>query len=241
MFAGSRILAALGLLTLAVADSSASVVLNGTRVILSSQSNEKTLQFTNPDIDPKLVQVWVSSEDANSSLDNANPAFLLTPQVFKIEPNTGQVVRLKFLGRDLPKDRESIFYLNFSQIPSLTISSSEKNKLVLLFTNRLKLLYRPKEIEPTVSDAANRLEFKLKHNDREISLANPTGFYYTVRSAELIQDGHVQNFITDEMITPKSEKTWTLKSKPTKSKAYIKLITINDYGVDTLTEVKIVE
>ncbi|WP_288440947.1 molecular chaperone [uncultured Pseudomonas sp.] len=235
MFSKVKLLTFFSLLTLTPTFCDASVILNGTRIVFPSQSNQKTLQFSNPDSNPNLVQVWVSKSENNSSIENADVSFIPSPQVFKIESGSGQIVRLSYVGDNLPTDRESIFYLNFSQIPSLTTSSQDSNKLVLLFTSRVKLFYRPKEIQGAIDKLASSLQFRLS-KDNNIIISNTSGFYVTIRKAEVIQGNRHFTFISDQMINPKSTTNWKLENRIDESSTKIRLVMINDYGVDTSTE-----
>lgn len=70
---------------------------------------------------------------------------MVNPQVFRIDPSRGQMVRMVYTGdTHLPADRESIFYLNFKQIPAFEKNKLDQNMLVLLVKSRLKVFLSSK-------------------------------------------------------------------------------------------------
>lgn len=50
------------------------------------------------------------------------------------------------MSYSLPKDRESVFYLNIFDIPTKLENKQDKNVLQLAIKSRIKLFYRPKEL-----------------------------------------------------------------------------------------------
>ncbi|WP_246019963.1 fimbrial biogenesis chaperone [Limnobaculum zhutongyuii] len=67
--------------------SHASVIMNGNRIIYPASAKEKTLQFTNQDPHPNLVQIWLDINNPRSTPTTADAPFVATPQVFRMEPN----------------------------------------------------------------------------------------------------------------------------------------------------------
>lgn len=102
------------LLTSVSLSAQASVVMTGTRIIYPEGSREKVLQLSNKDDHPNLVQLWMDDGNNQSSPSKSDVPFALTPQIFRMEANSGQVVRLTYITRNLPKNRESVFILTFT-------------------------------------------------------------------------------------------------------------------------------
>lgn len=125
----------------------ASVVMTGTRIIYPEGSREKVLQLSNKDDHPNLVQLWMDDGNNQSSPSKSDVPFALTPQIFRMEANSGQVVRLTYIARNLPKNRESVFYLNFLQIPALKADTlGEKISVTLDTTTGNKLKYITQQV-----------------------------------------------------------------------------------------------
>jgi fimbrial chaperone protein len=235
LFLRKRLLvAALGLSGLLMAAAaSASVVITGTRVIYPGGAREKTVQLTNEDAFPNVVQAWVDINNPQSMPDQADAPFLVTPPMFRMEPKAGQSLRLIFTGQGLPQDRESVFYLNVLQIPPLNAANADQNQLLVMLRNRLKLFYRPSSIVGKPEDLAAQLHFSLRQLDSGwvVQVDNPTGYYASLASATLSVNGQELPLHSD-MVAPKSQASWPLDKhvSPPAGPARIHCLLVNDYG-----------
>jgi len=214
----------------------ASVVMLGTRVVYPGGATSQVLQFQNPDEHPNVVQVWLDDGNARDSPDAAQTPFLALPQVFRIEPQGGQVVRLLLTdASSLPQDRESVFYLNFSQLPVQTKTDTPGNKLLLMFTSRLKVFYRPRGMDANLpEDIAQRL--LLAWRDGAVHVRNPTPYHVTIHAADLLTDGAPTPLASGVMLAPFSEVQWRA---PRASARNLRLAWINDVGSVVTTQLRI--
>ncbi|OLL31340.1 pilus assembly protein [Burkholderia sp. SRS-W-2-2016] len=199
------------LLALVSGSAAASVVIPHTRVIYSGDAREQSLQFTNEDDSPSVMQVWIDSGDPNSTPEKADAPFVVTPPVFRIEPKAGQMVRVMFTGSALPQDRESVFYLNTLQIPSQRAEYADKNQMLILLRNRLKLFYRPTGIAGNAADAPGKLTFRVdaKRGAPQLAVSNPAGYYVTVLSGT-VTCGATSATFKGDMLSPRGDATWPL-------------------------------
>lgn len=211
----------------------ASVVMTGTRIIYPAQNREKCVQLRNQDSQPYIVQIETDKGQKNSASEDGD--FVITPQIFRMEPKAGQSVRLMYTGKNLPQDREAIFYMNFTQLPATKTANQGSNQLVLSITNRLKIFYRPQGITGRQGDTAKNLTFALK--GKNIQVTNPGGYFAVIRRASLIIQGREVRLADSVMVAPKSSSEWSL-STPVKSLkgARLRLTLVNDYGMDTVSE-----
>ncbi|WP_330985333.1 MULTISPECIES: molecular chaperone [Enterobacterales] len=211
----------------------ASVVMLNTRVIYPADAQSQTLQFTNNGNLPYVMQVWSDINDPASTPDTANAPFMAVPALFRVEPNTGQSVRLVFTGKDLPKDRESIFYLNSVQIPPKNTVQSNQNQMAVILRNRVKIFYRPKEIVGNPDKVPQQIHFSLKEESgRWVLIAeNTSGYYASVISAAVVVDKNDVLFPVN-MIPPKSTARWMLNKtgKSLSGARIVKFTLVNDYG-----------
>jgi len=213
----------------------ASVVMGGTRVIYHADAREKTLQLSNTDNHPNLVQIWLDRGNAASTLETADAPFVASPQIFRMEPHAGQMVRLIFTGEALPQDRESVFYLNFSQVPALKASEHDANKLVLMFSSRLKVFYRPKGLAGTPNDMAK--QFNVRRVGNAVEVDNPTGYHGVLRGASLVVNGKALPLAESQLLDPASQTRWPLPDGAGNARdALLRLTLVNDYGVDVIHE-----
>ncbi|MDF0604443.1 molecular chaperone [Neisseriaceae bacterium TC5R-5] len=211
----------------------ASVVINSNRVIYPGAASEVNIQLNNESASPHLMQVWADSGDEDSTPDKTDAPFVLTPPLFRIEPTSGQTVRLIFTGSGLPQDRESLFFLNSLQVPQLDPSKTTQNHIVMMLRSRLKLFYRPATIVGTAAAAPSLLQFALAQQNGvwHITVNNPTGFHITLFEGKLLSKDKALPF-SPEMVAPYSSASWPIPTlKQTADlPARLSFRYINDYG-----------
>jgi fimbrial chaperone protein len=212
---------------------SASVVMPNTRVIFDGGAQERSIQLTNEDQSPSVMQVWTDSGDEQSTPKTADSPFIVTPPVFRIEPKAGQTVRLVFTGKQLPQDRESVFYLNTLQIPSINSAYADQNQMLVVLRNRVKIFYRPAAIEGSPQKAVEKLAFRVesKAGALKVAASNASNYYVSLVQGELICGTHTATF-KPSMIAPHADAQWAVSgtcpagSAPTE----VKFKYVDDYG-----------
>lgn len=209
-----------------------SVVMTGTRIIYNESNKEKTVQFSNTGQTPYVVDISIN-DNKNTDTDTdinkeKNDIFIAIPQIFKIEPHAGQIIKLIKLADNLPNDKESVLYFNFSQIPATTEEQSSQNQLALLFNSQVKIFYRPKSIE-NKENTLNDL-FVSKEINR-LKINNDSPFHIVIKEANLISEKNKFIVAKSVMLSPKSVYFWDIPSKVNKNSAKeIEFEIINDYG-----------
>ncbi|WP_158320000.1 molecular chaperone [Acinetobacter equi] len=221
--------------------SHAAVVMTGTRVIFPANQTEKTIQLQNKDNNPNIVQVWVDRGNKASTPDTADGPFIANPQIFKISPNAGQMVRLTFIGdkSELPTDRESVFYLNFSEIPGVKDTGDAPNQLMIVFKNRLKVFYRPDRLPYPPEEMSKHIVYKFSGTSTQpkVTISNNSAYYANISEAYVVQQDDKTKIQKNTMIAPKTSVEWDVPLKDfDMSKAKISLGLINDYGVTVTKE-----
>lgn len=208
----------------------ASVTMLGNRIIYNENSRDKTLVFSNDNETPSLVQTWTDINNPKSSPDNADGPFIAVPAIFNIADNSKQNVKLTYTGGKLPDDRESVFYFNYLSIPSVKKEDAEKNKLMIVVTNRMKLFYRPAKIGNDAGDVINKLEFRRQGSTLDVR--NPTPFYASVLSAALSAGNKQGQIDNTSMIAPFSSAQWALPAGYQSGNVTLLLGVMNDYGTE---------
>ncbi|MCW0330262.1 fimbrial biogenesis chaperone [Pantoea ananatis] len=203
----------------------ASVVLNGTRIIIDGSKNEKTIQFTNAGDQPALIQIQAVHPDANST-----PPFVALPQIFRIAPNAGQTVKVKVTEKNVPQDRESLFYLDYTELPSVKKGDEDKNKLYLIIKNRVKVIVRPGDLDFSVDRVRQALSWRIQGH--AILLKNASPFYANIRSFVLVKGNNALSWDDAVTLAPFSEQRITLKGHSSLSGYALNAILINDFGAD---------
>ncbi|MER1720820.1 molecular chaperone, partial [Proteus terrae] len=92
--------------------SSAGVIIGGTRVIYTEGNKNVSINVENPDKIPYLIQSWI--DDVN---ENKQSKFTITPPLFRLNPDKANTLRIFLTEGDLPSDKESLFWLNIKTIP----------------------------------------------------------------------------------------------------------------------------
>lgn len=214
---------------------SASVVMLNTRVIYPADAQSKTIQLTNKDNIPYLMQIWSDIDNPASTPETADGPFIVAPALFRIEPQTGQSIRLIFTGKNLPQDRESVFYLNSVQIPPQNVASNAENQMLVVLRNRLKIFYRPKNIVGTPEQAAEKIHFSLSQQAGQWMLTahNDSGYYASfINAAVVVGNENKEIPFKVDMVAPKSQASWKLEKgtpSPVGAKK-VKFTLVNDYG-----------
>ncbi|EPK8591300.1 fimbrial biogenesis chaperone [Pluralibacter gergoviae] len=211
----------------------AGIVMTGTRVIYPADAREKSVQLSNTGTRPYIVQMQVDGGRPGDG--QASDAFVFTPPIFRMEPGAGQSVRLRYVGKALPQDRESLFYLSFTQLPAVTTAEQSGNQLVLAVTNRVKVFWRPRGLTDDAEAIARGLTLRLSGNTLHVS--NPSGRFASVRRASLVVNGREIQLAESAMVAPKSTAEWRPSAPVSGLRgARLRLVLVNDYGSDVVTE-----
>lgn len=217
----------------------ANVIIAGTRVIFPAKDGEITVRLTNQNTTPALIEAWVDSGDPMSTPDKVNTPFLITPPLFRMEPNRDQSLRILFTHSEqpLPTDRESVFWLNVLEVPPkpTSLEFQGKNSMQLAIRSRLKLFYRPADLADDPLKAPGELSFKATSNagSAAVVVHNPTPYYVTI-SQITVTVGGTEHKVDTGMVAPLSDLSLPvsdLKQAPAAG-SVVNYDCINDYGAD---------
>lgn len=141
--------------------------LNGTRFIYDEGRKNIAIEIKNNSDKTYGGQVWVDNLKGNDVF------FVPAPNLFKIRGEEKQLIRLLYVNDILPKDRESLFWLNVQEIPPVA-SADEGNVLAVALNTQVKLIYRPKVLAESREDAEKGLTYNGS------ILKNPTPYYFAL-------------------------------------------------------------
>lgn len=193
----------------------AGIIMGGTRVIYQEGKREASISVTNADPhSPYLVQSWVENYAENNK---APVPFIVTPPLFRLDPDQENVLRINFIGADLPRDRESVFWLSVKSVAPT--QKSDANKLQVNIKSKFKIFYRPNGLAGDPMKAWQQLTFKVSGN--RLVAQNPTPYFVSFFSLS------VGGKEVDEpgMIGPLTRKEWPINGSGT-----VKWRAINDFG-----------
>lgn len=228
--------AAAATLCLAAPLAHASVVITGTRVVFNAAQGETTVRLTNDNSHPALVEAWIDDGDVNSTPDSAHTPFLITPPLFRMDPEKDQSLRILFVpgAKPLPSDRESVFWLNVLEIPPKPTGpdAAGKNYLQFAIRSRIKLFYRPAKLPGDALTAPDKLIFKaITGQGAALEVHNPTPYYVTITNLSFGANAKPIEG-TDGMVAPFGDLRMPLKGVAQAPAAGTSIVftTINDYG-----------
>ncbi|EKT62285.1 fimbria/pilus periplasmic chaperone [Providencia burhodogranariea] len=196
------------------------IALGATRIIYPLEAKQISLAINNTDEKNRfLIQSWV-----DDSSDKKTKDFIITPPLFVSKPKSENTIRIINAGANLPKDRESLFWLNSKAIPSIDRTEIEdKNVLQIAVLARVKIFVRPEGLTMKSGEAYKMLKFN-RVND-ELNIDNPTPYYLTIINMKI-----GNNEVASTMVSPLSNKRIKL---PRGTMGRLSYQTINDYGANT--------
>lgn len=204
------------------------IIVNGTRFIYSEDAAEITIQMTNTGNSPSLAQVWLDEGDASKLPEEITTPFIISPPIARVDAKNGQSLRIKKASDKhiAATDRESLWWLNILDIPSVDKSQATENAamLNLAIRSRFKFFWRPIGLGDR-QNAESKMEFIA--NAKGITLVNPTPFFITVADIVTASGSGLLN--EGIMVPPKSRTDVNAKQK-IKPGEPITLQAISDYG-----------
>ncbi|MFC0227966.1 fimbrial biogenesis chaperone [Serratia aquatilis] len=195
------------------------VSLSQTRVIFSATDKAQTIAVKNTGAKNYLIQSRVQSELNN---DRVAP-FVVTPPLFKLGPESNQLLRILKQDHPLPSDRESLFYLSVSAIPAQSEPITNEARLSMGFQFVIKLFYRPEGLKITPDNAYCRM--RVAPTSKGVRIENPTPYFLSL--ADLKFDHTVIDLdVQPSMIAPMNSEVYPV-SKPVRQ---VYWQAINDFG-----------
>lgn len=196
------------------------------RVVFNSGALTASLSLHNSEKEPALVQLWTDAGDPLATPNSVKTPIIINPPVFKMQPSEVRNIKLLLVSsEELPKDRESLFWLNVYQIPPNTgLISKSYRKIVLPLKLRLKVYVRPETVgDISTSDYAALII--TRGGEKIVKVSNPTKWHITI-PIMMIGDERIKSF----MLSPYSDESFKL-SKEIKKNTRVKFYVIDDQGV----------
>lgn len=218
----------------------ASVVITGTRVIYPEAEREVTVKLDNDGNTLALVQVWLDDGNPKTLPSESKAPFTIMPPLFRLDPKKGQSLRLIYMHDPLPKDRESVFWLNVLEVPprdASTGTDGSMNKLRLAFRTRIKLFFRPTGLTGNPDDAPAQIRWRFvsKGDDGYVlEASNPTPYHVSLSHIVATAGGMHWTSEKGGMVNPESTATFDVghvQAMPSAPVA-VEYTYINDFGAN---------
>lgn len=217
----------------------ADLVVTGTRFIYPAGQKSLTLRTGNAGQHPILVQSWLDSGDFTADPSRETVPFLLTPPVFRLDPAGRMSLLLRHTGEAMPKDRESVFWINFLEVPAR--DPSQQNLLQLAYRLRMKVLYRPEGLPGSASEAIGKVTWTYHAAEGEIEAHNETPYVVSLAQVELAAEVEsavgsgspaIPITLTGLTVAPLARTRFSLPAgaAPRVGEAALRYYAANDYG-----------
>ncbi|WP_281077791.1 fimbrial biogenesis chaperone [Klebsiella quasivariicola] len=211
----------------------AGLIASGTRVIYTEGTREISLMLANTNSWPIIVQSWVDDGSGNPAY--AGAPFIVLPSVFRLQPEGIQGLRIVYNQTPLPRDRESVFWINLYEIPPVSKNMPEQSRLQLAMNTQLKIFYRPQGLSPVPGSAVAGLKFRVLQEGGRwyVECDNPSPWHISFTDI-IVRHGKTQRHVEremDMMTAPFSQRRYTLSGKiPMTSASEIQFYYIDDRG-----------
>ncbi|ELY6247646.1 molecular chaperone [Cronobacter universalis] len=209
--------------TPSIANNIEGINLDLTRVIFDSQQKSASIKVNNFGNKTWLLRSWVSEYNS----DKRNKNFILTPPLYRISHDESIQLRIDSISQSLPMDKESVFRINVLAIPAIqkddSATSQNSTKLQFAINNRIKLFFRPHNLnKQDIVDAAFK-SLKISKNKNNVQIKNPTPYYITMDDVKI--NGKKVTAIEDFMVAP-----YSTLNIPERNAISFSFTTINDFG-----------
>ena len=221
--------ALLGLTLLAAAEVHAGVTAERTRVIFDEGKREASLALVNQNSYPVIVQTWIDDGDLDAAPQTAQAPIMPLPPVFRLNPGQMRSLRLLYTGDALPKDRESLYWLNLYEIPPQSDEplGEGQTRLTVTLRTQMKVIYRPRVLAKDAEEAPRRLLFRRVGNALQVE--NPTAYFITLAGAE-VRLGNAGPPLPGELLPPFSQRMLTPTQALPASGGEVRYLWIDDGG-----------
>lgn len=205
-----------------------SIIVGASRIIFHESCSSQSVEINNRSSNqPWLINVGISD---NLVTGTSSSAFIATPALFRVESGGGNAVRIIKKTNDLPRDRESVFYLNVMAIPAGKAGDNNRDgqlggALQVATGNTVKLFYRPAGLPLTQKEAMGKLQFS--RDSQGLSVYNPTPYYISLRKLSIDGKPIKLNIIAGtSMVAPYSSNNYRFNGQAVRAE----WSAINDYG-----------
>lgn len=215
----------------------ANIILHNTRVVFNEGHKEKTVRLHNNNSHPVLVQTWVDDGVQQQIGNPPKTPFTILPPVFRMETQQGHILRVIYNGQSLPKDRESIYWVNVFEVPPKDADLKDKNTLQIAFRTRIKLFFRPQSLTvPTTDQLAEKIECKISNHKNltktaTLSCKNDSPYYISFSKISLVENQNNIPLSLDDigMLNPFESSNTKIKLSQANGH-HINTMIINDQG-----------
>lgn len=200
----------------------AAIQLSSTRAIMHEKDRNVAVFAKNLTTTPFVVQAWIDGEK-----EEMETPFFITPPLSRFDGSSERSLNITRVGEDLPKDRESYYWINVLEIPQK--SESKDNSLTLATRTRIKLFYRPAAIDK-LPRGAEQAKWSIVRDGKSCRLAVDNTSAYNINFARVDVPGEPDG-LGKTIVAKPLETTYIPLGKCPAGAVSVTPQVVNDYGV----------
>uniref|UniRef100_UPI001367E500 fimbrial chaperone n=2 Tax=Photobacterium lucens TaxID=2562949 RepID=UPI001367E500 len=202
------------------------------RYIYDDKDKNISFSITNESRNTYGGQVWI---DGIGTLKNS-VNFITIPSFFKVDGRKKQIIRIMKIGTNLPKDRESLFWLNVQEIPQIN-KKHDANIIALAINTKVKLIYRPDTLQNGRLNAEKNIV--IKKDNGEWFIENPTPYYFAIINMKINGKTVGKTKLNNQLSTFEPKGKISLNALKIAQGDKVTIETIDDFGAQNNYEVPI--
>ncbi len=200
----------------------AGVGLSQTRIIINGDTNISSIIARNTSSEPYLVTNYITEKIGDQT--PIKGVFTLTPNIFRLSPESKSTIKIQMVSTNLAKDRESLFYFHSRNIPS---TDKNDDGVKIAMENIIKVFYRPAHLSIKPEEIESKLV--VKTNPNGITIENSTPYHINLIGITVNKESLKVNK-TNNIIKPLSSENFISKNKSGAVNIHI----INDLGGESV-------
>ncbi len=211
----------------------ARTTMSATRIVIAGAGGEGGLEVRNLDSQPALVQAWIDDGRADLPPERIDTPFQVLPPLARIEAQASLPLRIAVVKPAiLPTDRESLYWFNMIEIPRATpeadgVAAATRAQLQLLVRSRIKLIFRPADLQGDPARAIGQLRWRWSQEGRSLTVANPTPWVVSLNTVAIGDQAAAG--LGDGSVLPQGSRTLDFPRPPGHGQA-IEFEWIDDWG-----------
>lgn len=201
----------------------AAVQLSSTRAIMNETDRNVSVYARNMSAEPFVVQAWIDGDN-----DEMETPFFISPPLSRFDGNAERSLNITRVDEgSLPSDRESYYWINVLEIPQKT--DSNENSLMLATRTRIKLFYRPNDIQK-LPRGPELIKWSMVRDSGQCQLAIENTSAYNINFASIDMTGEASEFGRALIAKPLETTMVPLTHCPAGAVSVTPHV-VNDYGV----------
>nr|WP_282560713.1 molecular chaperone [Providencia alcalifaciens] len=203
--------------------SQAAMMIEGSRVIIKHSQREATLPIKNTSKYPVIIQSWVDDGAPDGTPEKASHSPIISiPTIFRLNENELKYIRLVNKFMPSSTDRESLYWLNLYEITPTPDNEKDNTSIINVAVRlQIKVFYRPDNLNATIGEISDQIQFTLDKGSQRLIIKNPTPFYITFNK---LQMGKTGEQLPTMLLNPFSEQQTEIKQNNTNNKILFSLI-----------------